>query len=81
MTNLCVTSPELVLLATGDSKNPCATAASPLSPVSPLKMKSLLKRYTRSNPFTYYTSDTGDVVRKIISLGIGEVMNLRGTTP
>jgi hypothetical protein len=76
-----IIGPELVLSTTGDAKNHGGTAASPLSPASPLKMKGLLKRYTRSNPSTSNTSDTGDVVRKIIGLGVGEAANFRGSTP
>jgi hypothetical protein len=74
------TGPEPVLSTTGDAKNDCAAAVSPLSPVSPLEVKNLLKQCTRSNPFARNTSDTGEVVRAHWSRG-GEAMNVRGSTP
>jgi hypothetical protein len=70
-----------VFSATGDAKNPCAAVASPLSPVSPLKMKSTMKLCSRSNSFTFNTSDTGDVVGKATGFGVGETTNFRGSTP
>jgi hypothetical protein len=47
--------------STGDAKNYCAAASSPLSPVSTVKKKTMPKRCTPSKPFTSNTGDTGDV--------------------
>ena len=57
--------------STGDAENHWAAASSPLSPVSPVKMKTLPKRCTPGKPFTSNTGDTGDVFQKLLGLGDG----------
>jgi hypothetical protein len=77
----CITGSEPVWPATGDGKTSSAAIGSPLSPLSLLEMKSRLKRCTGHIRFTSNTSDTGEVVLKIIGLGVGEAANFRGSTP
>jgi len=57
--------------STGDAENHWAAASSPLSPVSPVKMKTLPKRCTPGKPFTSNTGDTGYVFQKRLGLGDG----------
>jgi hypothetical protein len=66
-----ITSLEPVVPPTGDSENRCTAASSPLSPVSPLEMKNLMKRRVLSKTATSSTGDTGDVARTATSLGVG----------
>jgi hypothetical protein len=64
-----VTGLEPVNRATGDDKNYWAAASSPLSPVSPLKMKSQMRQNTECKPNAFSTSDTGDAVHLAGSFG------------
>jgi hypothetical protein len=52
-----ITGEEPPLSATGDVKYHCCAAISPVSPVSPLAMKHLLKRCTQNTTLIYNTGD------------------------
>jgi hypothetical protein len=77
----CITGSELMSPATGDPKTLGTATVSPLSPVSPLEFKRLLKRYVGRFGLTFETGDTGEVFQTKDRLGPGEVVDFRGSTP